>query len=132
MSESNKDLSNLTDWMVRIYYQYNEDRLPACPYMIHALLHIVEDVRNCGPVWLSWSFVMERSCGIMQLSVKSKLHPWGSLTQRCLRVEQLRQLKARYNLWDKLAHYKVLRDVTDSEHEYPDCEFHLINLECTG
>lgn len=108
---------------IRYYYQYDHDRLPACPYTIHALLHIVEDIRNCGPVWTSWTFVMERYCGILQLSVKSKLHPWGSLTQRCLRVEQLRQLKARYNLWDKLAHYRPLKGaVTQREHVYEPCK----------
>lgn len=104
----------------RYYYQYKTERLSACPWTIHAILHIVDDIRNCGPVWTSWAFVMERYCGVIGQAIKSKLHPWGSLTMRALRVEQLKQLKARYNLWDELSLFKLQGRVTRREHIYPE------------
>ena len=35
----------------RYYYQYEESRLSASPTVLHGLLHIPQNIRQCGPVW---------------------------------------------------------------------------------
>ncbi|EUC56281.1 transposase family Tnp2 protein [Rhizoctonia solani AG-3 Rhs1AP] len=60
----------------RLYYQYQYDRLPACPLTIHALLHMPSYIRQTGPLWASWAFVMERFCGHLLPAVKNRTLPY--------------------------------------------------------
>jgi hypothetical protein len=94
----------------RYYFQHDINRLSTCTLTIHALLHIPEDIRNCGPVWTYWCFVMERLCGILLRAVKSKLNPWGALAQRAKRISQIQLLNIQYSLWDVLRPFQPLKD----------------------
>jgi hypothetical protein len=100
----------LINFVLRYYFQHNIERLSTCTLTIHALLHIPEDIRNSGPIWAYWCFVMERHCGILLRAVKSKLNPWGSLAQRAKRISQLQLLNVLYNLWDVLRQFQPLED----------------------
>ncbi|KAF7302298.1 hypothetical protein MIND_00797300 [Mycena indigotica] len=89
------------DWVQKyekFYYQYKPDRLPTCPLTIHALLHIADSIKFCGPVWAYWAFPMERFCGTLTPAIRSRRHPWASLDRHILEVAQLTQVKMVYNV----------------------------------
>ncbi|KAJ7266112.1 hypothetical protein C8J57DRAFT_1469942 [Mycena rebaudengoi] len=86
-----------------IYYQYQEDRLCACPLVIHGIVHIPGDIRFCGPMWTTWTFFMERYCGFLKAGLRSKTHPWANLNNRITNYAYLEQIGARYDLTDELA-----------------------------
>ena len=48
IEEIETQLTQFVEWFYKTYYQQNQDRLSACTYTIHALLHIPRDVRNWG------------------------------------------------------------------------------------
>ncbi|KAF7360422.1 hypothetical protein MVEN_00772300 [Mycena venus] len=98
----------IIDWVRRYeeyYYQYDADRLSACPLTIHGFLHIPDDIRFCGPSWSTWTFWMERFCGSMQMGLRSRRHPWANLNNRVLKLAYLEQLGARYDLDHELSAY---------------------------
>ncbi|KAG9076071.1 hypothetical protein FRC06_009730 [Ceratobasidium sp. 370] len=104
------------------YYQYNPDRLATCKLTLHALLHIADDVVRCGPVWASWSFLMERYCAFAVDAALSLVNPYKSITNRIVGIAQLAALARQ--------HRKVKRalrmgsgtpgDTSSMEHEYPE------------
>jgi hypothetical protein len=84
--------------LLRYYYQYKETRLSACPLTIHALLHIPYYIRQTGPVWTSWAFVMERFCGSLLPSIKNRLNPYPCIDNYIQRRAQLQSISAIYNI----------------------------------
>ena len=81
-----------------LYYQYKPERLPACPLIIHALLHIPDQIRWMGPCWTTWAFPIERQCGYFQRSIQSRRNPYVSMDQHLIDLLQLWQIKILYNL----------------------------------
>jgi hypothetical protein len=61
---------------------------------------------------------MERFCGILGLSVKSKLHAYETLAVRILRLTQLGLLEARPGLSHILQSYEPLKKLTRGEFRY--------------
>lgn len=43
--------------------------------MIHMLLHIADSIEAQGPLWVYWSFVMERHCGLLGRVLRSRQQP---------------------------------------------------------
>ncbi|QRW13660.1 Transposase family Tnp2 protein [Ceratobasidium sp. AG-Ba] len=82
----------------KYYYQYEYDRLPACPLTIHALLHIPYYIRMTGPLWASWAFVMERFCGYLLPAVKNRYQPYRHLDNYIMRTAQLKVVCHTYGL----------------------------------
>jgi hypothetical protein len=82
----------------RFYYQYKPERLPCMTLTVHALLHIADTIETIGPVWMWWSFPIERQCGRFQWKVKSRKHPYTNLNNYLLQHAQLDQIKMIYNL----------------------------------
>ncbi|KAJ7718168.1 hypothetical protein B0H16DRAFT_1797871 [Mycena metata] len=114
--------TGFADWVQtyeRFYYQYEEPRLSACTLPIHALLHIASDIRNMGPMWCFWAFVMERFCGSLVPAVKSRKHPFASLAHRLRDVAQLNQIKLLYGLTDEL-NLSADKEVGDTGHAFAD------------
>lgn len=85
-----------------LYYMKTQDRLRVCTSPIHALLHVADDIERMGPVWAYWAFAMERYCGFLARSNKSRRYPYASLDRRVLQVAQLSQLKLLYGLRKEL------------------------------
>ena len=56
IAEIEKHLTLFVEWFYDTYYQRNYDRLPACKYTVHSLLHVVQDVWNWGSVSYFWQF----------------------------------------------------------------------------
>ncbi|KAJ3502398.1 hypothetical protein NMY22_g18601 [Coprinellus aureogranulatus] len=86
-----------------IYYQRDPDRLSACPVTIHSLLHIVDGILLLGPVWVYWSFAMERFCGKLGKLIRSRRFPFSHLDNQVLAHAQMVQIKNRYHLQDVLS-----------------------------
>ncbi|KAJ7026055.1 hypothetical protein C8F04DRAFT_1298344, partial [Mycena alexandri] len=98
--------TNIHDWVHKyeeFYYQYSEDRLSACPLIVHGLVHVPDDLLFCGPLWSTWSFPIERYCGILQAALRSRSHPWANLNKIVLHRAYLEQLAARYDLDEELS-----------------------------
>ncbi|KAJ7166233.1 hypothetical protein C8R46DRAFT_1219984 [Mycena filopes] len=97
---------NINDWVhkyEKYYYQYSADRLSACPLIVHGLVHVPDDILFCGPLWCTWSYWMERYCGILQAALRSRSQPWANLNKIVLHHAYLEQLGARYDLAEELA-----------------------------
>jgi hypothetical protein len=82
----------------RIYYQYDVRRLSTCTLTIHGLLHICDNIRFCAPVWVTWTFWMERYCGSLKAAIRSRTHPWANLNNQILHKAYLEMVDMRYNL----------------------------------
>ncbi len=67
---------------------------------VHALLHLADNIRFCGPVWTTWTFWVERYCGYLQAGLKSKVAPWANLNNRILHKAYLEQIDIYYDLVD--------------------------------
>ncbi|TFK98653.1 hypothetical protein BDV98DRAFT_572510, partial [Pterulicium gracile] len=67
-----------------------------------ALLHLAQDIRNMEPLWVYWCFVMERFCGSLLPSVKSRKHPDTSLANRIRDLAQNSQIELIYQLHDMM------------------------------
>jgi Transposase family tnp2 len=54
--EIENHLVKFIKWYYDTYYQYQQERLPACKYTVHALLHLVQDIKNWGPASYYWQY----------------------------------------------------------------------------
>ncbi|KAF7340500.1 hypothetical protein MSAN_02121400 [Mycena sanguinolenta] len=100
---------DITRWVRKYeeyYYQYSEERLRVCTLTVHGLFHIPDDILFCGPSWTTWTFFMERYCGLLQAGLRSKRFPWANLNRNVLHVAYLEQLNARYDLEEELSQAK--------------------------
>jgi hypothetical protein len=109
----------LTKNFHRIYYQYDSERLSTCVLTIHGLLHLCDNIRFCGPVWATWTFWMERYCGYLQASLKSKISPWADLNSRILHKAYLDQI---YIFYDLNTGNSQVDQLSRGERIFPTCE----------
>jgi hypothetical protein len=86
---SNLHKFEVIDYLSRYYYQFKDERLPACNSTIHNILHIPDDITALGPLWVAWCFVMERFCGSLLACISSRSNPYPSITRRTLEHVQL-------------------------------------------
>ncbi|KAI5850570.1 hypothetical protein DFP73DRAFT_472778 [Morchella snyderi] len=57
----------------QIYYRRLWERLPACLPVIHQILHVIDGIRWAGPMYVYWQWPMERVCGIIAWTAKSRV-----------------------------------------------------------
>lgn len=115
----------------RLYYQYQQTRLPTCTLTIHALLHLPYYIRQTGPLWASWAFVMERFCGHLLPAVKSNVRPYETLDNYIQRRAQMQIVSIVYDmpsLRRPKINYTYLGDerLSSRERMYPDCKSYTI------
>ncbi|KIJ24178.1 hypothetical protein M422DRAFT_104595, partial [Sphaerobolus stellatus SS14] len=60
------------------------------------LLHIPDDIRNTGPVWAHWCYIMEHFCGLIVSAVKSRSKRYTAMSRRLLHMSQLSQIEHEY------------------------------------
>ena len=77
--------------------------MSTCPVTIHALLHIADSIKTCGPVCCYWAFPMERYCNRLKPAIKSRWFPYAAIDRYILEDVQLTQIKVIYNLVDELS-----------------------------
>jgi len=97
------------------------------------MLHIPDDIRSHGPSWVYWCFVMERYCGSLLPSIKSRSNPYPSMTKRMLEGIQMSQIRKLYPALQSALERpsKTLQSegleerepITMHETIYPECEF---------
>nr|GAT43162.1 predicted protein [Mycena chlorophos] len=105
-----------------LYYGYSEENMPVCTLTIHAVLHVADDIRFCGPGWVTWTFFVERFCGFLKLGLRGKRFPWAALNNRVLNFARLSQMGVRYDLKEELALFRRDRSekLTRFEVCYPE------------
>jgi len=85
------------DWVVefeKMYYQCDYKQLLVCTLPIHALLHVVDNIRHHGLVCVHWTWVMEHYCGMLGTVAASKgrSNPNTTLSTCMLHHAQLAQV----------------------------------------
>ncbi|KAF8152496.1 hypothetical protein B0H34DRAFT_784591 [Crassisporium funariophilum] len=100
--ELRTDLAKWVEEYERLYYQHSPDCMLACPVTIHALLHLADSIKEAGSVWAYWAFPMERFCGLLQPTIKSRRHPYASMDSYVVARAQLSHIKLKFNLEDEL------------------------------
>jgi hypothetical protein len=111
-----------------MYYQYSPDRLSTCTVTIHALLHIADSIEAAGPMWAYWAFPMERYCGSLTPSIRSRRFPFPSIDRHVTEVAQLTQIKMYHRLHDALSLRPPKLDVAAS-FSHPDCRYQSVVLK---
>ncbi|XP_056698036.1 uncharacterized protein [Spinacia oleracea] len=55
--------------------------------MVHLVIHLVREIKWCGPVFLRWSYPFERRMGTLSHYVRNPAHPEGSMIQGTVGAE---------------------------------------------
>lgn len=56
MDEMEKQLKHFLDWFYNTVYDGHQQRLPMCKYTVHALSHLIENIREWGSASYYWQF----------------------------------------------------------------------------
>ena len=56
IEEIERHIMLFVKWYYDTFYQGQSERLPACKYTVHGLLHLAEDLRNWGSASLYWQY----------------------------------------------------------------------------
>ncbi|KAF5329111.1 hypothetical protein D9758_017948 [Tetrapyrgos nigripes] len=86
----------------KLYYQYNPDRMSACPLTIHGFLHIPDQIEWIGPTWTHWSYPTERYCNRIGPAIKSRRYPWACIDGYVTDYAVLSVLIMNYDLKETL------------------------------
>ena len=57
--------------------------------MIHLMVHLVRELRLCGPVFYRWMFPFERFNKILKSYVRNRFYPEGSIAEGYLKEESI-------------------------------------------
>ncbi|KEP45119.1 hypothetical protein V565_315050, partial [Rhizoctonia solani 123E] len=79
-----------------LYYQYKYEHLFLCKSTLHAILHVPDDIIRCGPVWVYWSFSVERYCREVTFCAKSKVLPYTAISKHVLQLSQIGAVSCRF------------------------------------
>lgn len=66
-------LHRFVEYYERRYYNWRWERLPACLPVIHQVLHVAQGIRWAGPMYVYWQWPMERVCGMIAATAKSRV-----------------------------------------------------------
>lgn len=122
--------------LYRYYYQFQNERLPACNSTLHGLLHVADDTLRVGPCWSTWCFLMERFCGSLVVEARSRSNPFPAISQNTLHRCQLQHIMIKFPgiaakiKWPPVIHAQqnlTAGDefMTSREVVYPSCKFRL-------
>ncbi|KAL7271540.1 hypothetical protein RUND412_005694 [Rhizina undulata] len=96
-----EDIRNLLCSFVKgfesLYYNGDPARLSVCTANVHALLHVADQIVDCGPVWAWWQFGMERVCRQLKPLTRSKVELNKNLMNACIMREHLSHLEFARN-----------------------------------
>ncbi|KOM28599.1 hypothetical protein LR48_Vigan553s002800 [Vigna angularis] len=57
--------------------------------MVHLIVHLVREIRICGPIFLWWMYPVERYMNILKGYVKNQLRPEASIIERYIAKEAI-------------------------------------------
>ncbi|KAH0604134.1 uncharacterized protein H6S33_007165 [Morchella sextelata] len=66
-------ITRFIEYYERWYYGQKWERLPACLPVFHQALHVANGIRWAGPMFVYWQWPMERVCGMIAATAKSKV-----------------------------------------------------------
>ena len=114
----------------RLYYKHDPNQLSTCPLTIHALLHIAWGIRVASPVWTYWAYPMERHCNTLLQLIRSRRHPYASISSFVTAKSQLDQIKLLYDLHEILRLDPDENETTKLVHV--SCKFCYLYFFVTG
>lgn len=77
----------------QLYYHRDIQRLPVCRINTHMLLHLADNIADCGPACYWWQFTLERYCGIIKPLARSKSQLSKSLANAIVLTELLNHVE---------------------------------------
>lgn len=66
-------LKRFVQYYERRYYGRRWERLPACLPVFHQILHVAQGIRWAGPMYVYWQWPMERVCGMIAATARSRV-----------------------------------------------------------
>lgn len=66
-------LKRFVEYYEQRYYQMRWERLPTCLPVFHQILHVAQGIRWAGPRYVYRQWPMERVCGMIAASAKSRV-----------------------------------------------------------
>ncbi|XP_042409933.1 uncharacterized protein LOC121999300 [Zingiber officinale] len=78
--------------------------------MLHLTVHLVREVRLCGPVYFRWMYPFERCMKVLKSYVGSRKHPEGCIVQRYLAEEAIEFCSEYLNGVDPIGVPQSIRD----------------------
>ncbi|XP_042460197.1 uncharacterized protein LOC122043659 [Zingiber officinale] len=78
--------------------------------MLHLTVHLVREVRLCGPVYFRWMYPFERCMKVLKSYVGSRKHPEGCIVQRYLAEEAIEFCSEYLNDVDPIGVPQSIRD----------------------
>jgi hypothetical protein len=94
IEEVEKHLTSFLIWFYNTYHQQHLRRLPVCKYTVHALMHLVRDIRSWGSACYFWQFPE-----VWPLSVDSLTYQGAALrhSRGCNQISSTRVRKSLCN-----------------------------------
>lgn len=74
------------------YYAKRWEKLPACLPVFHQVLHVAQGIRWAGPMYVYWQWPMERVCGMIAGSAKSRVSANRNMAISIVQNEQRNHL----------------------------------------
>jgi hypothetical protein len=81
-----------SEYYERRFYQEKWDHLRVCLPTFHQLLHIHEALTAIGPMYVYWQWPMERLCGMITQTAKSKVAANQNMANVMVQDEQINHL----------------------------------------
>jgi hypothetical protein len=85
-------LSQFSQYYERRFYQQQWERLRACLPTFHQLLHMHEFLKAIGPAYIYWQWPMERLCGMITQTAKSRSAANQNMANVMIQDEQMNYL----------------------------------------
>ncbi|KAL5634296.1 hypothetical protein ACGC1H_006190 [Rhizoctonia solani] len=130
------DVAHYVEQFEELYYQYKYERMFLCKLTLHAILHVPDDIIRCGPVWVYWSFSLERYCREVTFCAKSKVLPYTAISKHVLQLSQVGAVSCRFPeirkalLFGKNDVPVGENAISKMEHIYPGYESHILRFPC--
>jgi len=91
------EMKNFLSAFYEKVYRGELPRVRLCRYVFAALLDVVPNIKQCGPVWCVWQFPLERLIGTLPAMVRSRSRPHASLTNALTKKHQAELICSFFN-----------------------------------
>ncbi|KAI5355029.1 hypothetical protein L3X38_007924 [Prunus dulcis] len=95
--------------------------------MVHLVVHLVRQVRLCGPVYFRWMYPFERYMKVLKGYVQNRTHPEGCIAERYIAEEAVEF--CTQHLSDDLLNEAHLYVLENTEEVLPYIEQHMIHIK---
>ncbi|KAI5323755.1 hypothetical protein L3X38_032827 [Prunus dulcis] len=107
--------------------------------MVHLVVHLVREVRLCGPVYFRWMYPFERYMKVLKGYVQNRARPEGCIAERYIAEEAVEFCTEHLSdvstvevpSSQKMGVSKPLSSCTNTEEVLPYIEEHMIHIKTT-